>query len=143
MKKEKVVYAIYVKTTPDKIWEALTKSEFTRQYFWGVNVESDWKQGSTIRNLGDDGTIYSEGIILQAEKGKILSQTGRIIAPDGTKGKESIVTFEIEQHGDVCKLIVKHEHSSEEHKNALNGWEMSMGSLKSLLETGKALPFSA
>ena len=63
--------------------------------------------------------------------------------PDGTKGDESIVTFEIEQHGDVCKLSVTHEHSSDAHKEALNGWEMCMGSLKSLLETGEALPFSA
>ena len=74
MHKEKVVYAVYIKTTPNKIWEALTKSEFTRQYFWGVNVESDWNVGSKTRSFGDDGTTYSEGVILKSEKGKVLSQ---------------------------------------------------------------------
>ena len=140
MSEEKKVYTIYIKATPEKIWDALTKSEFTRQYFWGANVESDWQVGSKVRSFGDDGTTYSEGVILKSEPCKILSQNGRTIAPDGTKGDESVVTYEIEQHGDVCKLTVTHEHSSEDHKDAMNGWAMCMGSLKSLLETGEALP---
>lgn len=139
MSKEKVVYGIYINAPAEKIWDALTQSEYTRQYFWGSNVESDWKPGSKIRNFSDDGTTFGEGEVLKAEPGKILSQTSRMLGPDGTTSGESKITFEIEQHGDVCKLIVTHEHSSEMHKNAMGGWEMSMSSLKSLLETGEAL----
>lgn len=143
MHKEKVVYGIYINAPAEKIWDALTQSEYTRQYFGGSNVESDWKPGSKTRWFSDDGTTFAEGEVINSERGKILSQKEWMISPDGTKGSESIVTYEIEKHGDVCKLIVTHEHSSEKHKNAINGWEMSMGSLKSLLETGEALQIAA
>ena len=143
MHKEKVVYGIYINAPAEKIWDALTQSEYTRQYFWGTNVESDWKPGSKIRFFSDDGTTFAEGEVIKAERGKVLSQAERMIGPDGKKGDESIITYEIQQHGDVCKLIVTHEHSSEMHKNAINGWEMSMSSLKSLLETGEALALGA
>jgi len=142
MSEEKVVYGIYINASAEKIWDALTQSEYTRQYFWGTNVESDWKPGSKIRSFSDDGTTFGEGEVIKAERGKVLSYTDTMIGPNGTKGGESIITFEIEEHGDVCKLIVTHEHSSEEHKDAIHGWEMSMSSLKSLLETGEALPFA-
>ncbi len=139
MHKEKVVYGIYINAPAEKIWDALTQSEYIRQYFWGMNVESDWEVGSKIRSFSDDDVTFGEGEVLKAERGKILSVSDRMIGTDGKKGDEEIITYEIEQHGDVCKLIVTHEHSSEAHKNAINGWEMSMSSLKSLLETGKAL----
>jgi len=139
MEKQKVVYGIHINASAEKIWEALTQSEFTRQYFWGMNVESDWEVGSNIRSFSDEGVTFGEGKVLKAERGKILSISDRMIGHDGEKGDESIFTYEIEQHGEVCKLIVTHEHSSEAHKNAISGWEMSMSSLKSLLETGEDL----
>jgi len=139
MHEQKVVYGIYINAPAEKIWDALTKSEYIRQYFWGMNVESDWEVGSKTRSFSDEGVTFGEGEVLKSEPGKILSISDRMIGPDGKKGDESIITYEIEQHGDVCKLIVTHEHSSEAHKNAINGWEMIMSSLKSLLETGEAL----
>ncbi|NNF00583.1 MAG: ATPase [Pyrinomonadaceae bacterium] len=139
MEEKEVVYGIFIKATPEKIWDALTQSEFTRKYFWGTNVESDWKPGSKIRFFSDDGTTFSEGEVIKAERGKILSQSEWMIGPDGKKGGESVITFEIEKHGDSSKLIVTHVHSAKDHKKAMHGWEMSMSSLKSLLETGEAL----
>ena len=141
MSGEKVVYATFINATREKIWAALTQSEFTRLYLWGTNLESEWKPGSTLRGFMDDGTTCSEGKILKSVRGKSLSYTDEIIRPDGTKCGKSVITFEIEQHGEVCKLIVTHEHDSETHKDAMMGWEMTLSSLKSLLETGEALPF--
>lgn len=139
MHQDKVVYGIYVNAPAEKIWEALTESEYTRQYVWGSNVESDWKVGSPFRAHFDDGTTFMEGKILKSEPGKILSRTSIVILPDGSKGEESIVTFEIEPHGEINKLIVTHEEIPESFKDALLGWEMCFSSLKSLLETGEAL----
>ena len=139
MSKEKVVYGIYIKASAEKIWDALTKSEYTRQYVWGTNVESDWEVGSPFRAHFDDGTTFMEGEILKSERGKILSRKSAMILPDGTKGEESIITFEIEPAGEVNKLIVTHEDIPESFEDAMLGWEMCLSSLKSLLETGKAL----
>ncbi len=143
MTSKKVVYAIFIKATPEKVWSALTESKFTRQYFWGANVESDWIPDSPMRGFMDDGTTFMEGKILKAETGKILSHTFSMVSPDGTKAEESIVTFEIEPHGEVIRLIITHDDPTDSHEQALKGWEMSMSSLKSLLETGEALPFSS
>ncbi len=141
MEQQKVIYGIFIKASAEKLWDALTQSEYTRQYLWGMSVESDWKAGSTIRGFMDDGTTCSEGTVLKSEPGKILSQASVIIGPDGKSSGKSTITYEIEKHGDVCKLIVTHEHNSETHKNAMMGWEMCISSLKSLLETGEALVF--
>ena len=102
MEQQTVVYGIFINAPAEKIWDALTQSEYTRQYFWGANFESNWKPGSKIRGFSDDGTTFSEGEVIKAERGKILSRSDRMIGPDGKQGGESIITFEIEQHGDVC-----------------------------------------
>ena len=83
MHKEKVVYGIYINAPAEKIWDALTKSEYVRQYFWGMNVESDWEVGSKIRSFSDDDVTYSEGEVIKAERGKIISMAERMIGPDG------------------------------------------------------------
>ena len=139
MHNEKVVYGIYINAPAEKIWDALTQSEYTRQYVWGSNVESDWKPGSPFRAYFDDGATFMEGEILKAERGKILSYKSAMISPDGSKAEASITTFEIESLGEVNKLIVTHEEIPETIKDAMLGWEMCLSSLKSLLETGKAL----
>ncbi len=140
MAEETVSYATYIKTDADTVWKALTTSEFTRQYFWGANVESDWKPGSTFRGFMDDGTTFMNADILEAEPGKTLSYNFRMVQPDGSESEESKVTFSIEPMGEMVRLVVTHE-KAESHKDALMGWEMSMSSLKSLLETGNALAF--
>ena len=141
MQENKVIYGVFIKSTPEKVWAALTQSEFTRQYFPGSNVESDWKVGSQMRVFTDDGTTIMKAEIVESEPNKKLTMMCRLSAPDGSESEESKQTFDIEERGDVVKLIVTHEDPSASFGGAMDGWVKGMSSLKSLLETGAALRF--
>jgi len=142
MGRNKFVYGVFIRTSPRKVWDALTKSEFTRQYFQGANVESDWNAGSEMRVFMDDGVTIMKAEIIESEPGKKLAMKCRLIMPDGNESGESIQTFDIEDHGEVVKLTITHDDPSGSYGDAMNGWEKGLSSLKSLLETGEALPNS-
>ncbi len=137
------IYTSYIKTTPEKLWAALTNPEFTRQY-WGHNNLSDWKQGSewTHAHAGD-GHALVVGRVLESEPPKRLVLSWA--APEDLTDV-SQVSFDIEVVGDMVSLSVVHgqfKQGSGMAGKVSNGWPRVLSSLKSFLETGKPLDMGA
>ncbi|QOZ23565.1 SRPBCC family protein [Bradyrhizobium sp. CCBAU 51753] len=148
MPKPEFVYVTYIETTPDKLWDALTRSEFTRQYWFDTELKSDWKVGSSLA-LVMSGTITDTGEILEADRPRRLSYTFKHEAdPEMRKEPATKVVFTLEPHGKIVKLIVTHEGFGVGSKlldGISKGWPAILSGLKSLLETGKAaaIPLAA
>lgn len=149
MKSQIFMYVTYIRTTPEKLWEALTSSEFTREYWMGNTVESDWKTGSSVRFIKPDGKGILTGTILAADKPKVLSYTWSYHGTEEAQAeKPSRVTFLLERfepNPDLVKLTVTHDEFPENttiFSDISNGWPMVLSSLKTLLETKQAIHFS-
>lgn len=141
MSKPEFVYVTYIETTPEKLWEALTDGAFTRQYWFGTEVRSDWKVGSPFA-LVMGGKVTDTGEILEADRPRRLSYTFKHEA-DAEMRKEPAtkVVFRIVPYGDLVKLTVTHEGFTTGSKlldGISKGWPAILSGLKSLLETGKA-----
>ena len=139
----KIQVIVYLASTPEQVWNALTDPEITQQYWSGTRIESDWKIGSKViyrRN----GTITDEHVVLKVEPLRLLSHTFHPVSVEEFRNEPpSRVTFEIEAGGPVVRLTVIHdefEEESEVYHACSEGWPMLMSSLKTLLETGKPLP---
>jgi uncharacterized protein YndB with AHSA1/START domain len=148
MSKPEFVYISYIETTPEKLWEALTSSEFSRRYWWDTSVVSDWKVGSPF-SLVLNGKTTDVGEILEADRPRRLSYTFRhILSEAARKERPSRVTFVLEQYGKLVKLTLTQEDFAENSviiDGVSKGWPAIMSSLKSMLETGEPLviPFDA
>ena len=148
MRKPEFVYVTYIETTPEKLWEALTSSEFSERYWWGTKVLSNWKVGSPLA-LVMNGTTTDTGEVLEAEPPRRLSYSFKHVLDDEMRNERpSKVVFTIEPHGKLVKLTLTHEGFAEDSKlldGISKGWPAILSSLKSLLETGTALaiPVSA
>jgi uncharacterized protein YndB with AHSA1/START domain len=142
MSKPEFVYITYIETTPEKLWEALTSSEFSRQYWFGTELHTDWKIGSPFA-LVMDGTPRDVGEILEFDRPRRLSYTfSHVLDEELRQEKPTTVVFTIEPHGKFVKLILTHEGFAVSNKlldGISKGWPAIMSSLKSLLETGTAL----
>jgi len=142
MSRPEFVYVTYIETTPEKLWEALTSSEFTRRYWFNTEVRSDWKVGSPIA-LVMDGKTTDVGEILEADRPRRLSYTFKHVLDEELKKEPaSKVVVTIEPHGKVAKLTLTHEGFVEGGKmldGISKGWPAIIASLKSLLESGTAL----
>jgi uncharacterized protein YndB with AHSA1/START domain len=136
------IYVSYIETTPEKLWEALTSSDFTRRYWWDTRVVSDWKVGSPF-SLVLNGRTTDVGEILEAARPRRLSYTFRHILNEAARNERpSRVTFVLEPHGKLVKLTLTHEDFAEDSvviDGISKGWPAIMSSLKSLLESGEAL----
>ena len=136
------VFEIYIKTTPEKLWEAITNTEMRAKYNFGVGVESDWQQGSPYRAVhAGAGFAISEGKNVEVDPPRRLVQTFTALWSDEVKAEgESQVTWEIEPIGSSCRLRVIHEGLAPEANSELyGGWPMILSGLKTLLETGEQL----
>jgi uncharacterized protein YndB with AHSA1/START domain len=141
VRKPDFIYVTYIETTPEKLWEALTSSEFSKRYWFGTELKSDWKVGSPL-TLVMNGTTTDTGEILEADRPRRLSYTFKHVINEAYRNeKPSKVVFNIEPHGKFVKLTLTHEGFAEGSK-LLDG---ILSSLKSLLESGTALeiPVSA
>ena len=135
------IYTTYIKSTPEKIWAALTNPEFARQY-WGNENVSDWKKGSEWKHM-DGKEVRVTGKVLESNPPKHLVLSW---ADPADKADESRVTFEIEAFGEMTKLNVVHGNfnAGSEMKNKVSkGWPLVLSNLKSFLETGKAFDIAA
>ena len=143
MKTEKLIYVIYVRTTPEKLWMGLTQPEFTRQYFMGTVQESEWKKGASWKIVKPDGEVTDSGELLEIEPNRRLVLKWRNeFRPELKAEGYSRMTYEIETEGKSAKLTVVHEMDKEGSKfiaAVSNGWPHILSSLKSLLETGESL----
>jgi uncharacterized protein YndB with AHSA1/START domain len=142
MSKPEFVYTTYIETTAEKLWHALTDGDFTERYWFGHRVASDWKVGSPYR-FAKQGAGTIEGKVLIAEPPKRLAYTWDPCSPEAKRERTSRVTFDLEPRCNVIKLTVTHDNLDEGGKTLRDisgGWPMVIASLKSLLETGHALP---
>lgn len=139
------VYVTYIKTTPEKLWDALTNPAFTKQYWFGIAVTSDWKVGSPLTYLSN-GETKVEGKVLVADRPKLLSYTFREAFGESSKEPPTKVTLELEPEAgtETVRLTVTHTDfvAGSKHRPSISGgWPAVLSGLKSLLETGKTLEF--
>jgi uncharacterized protein YndB with AHSA1/START domain len=136
------VFEIYIKTTPERLWEAITEPELRKEYSFGVAVVSDWKNGSSYRSVHPalDGPL-AEGENLEVDPPNRLVQSFTALWSDEVKAEgTSRVTWEIEQVEDSCRLTVTHDQLRDGANAELyGGWPMILSGLKTLLETGGTL----
>ena len=136
------VFEIYIKTTPERLWEAITNPEMRRKYNFGVGVESDWTPGSPYRGISPLAPApICEGENLEVDPPRRLVQSFRALWSDDVKRQgTSRVTWEIQPIGDSCRLTVTHDQLREDaHPELYGGWPMILSGLKTLLETGELL----
>lgn len=136
------VYEIFIKTTPERLWEAITNPELRSKYSFGVWVESDWTPGSTyVGRSGKTPLLITEGENLEVDRPRRLVQSFRALWSDEVKAEgTSRVTWEIEQIQDTCRLTVMHDQLREGANPELyGGHPMILSGLKTLLETGELL----
>jgi uncharacterized protein YndB with AHSA1/START domain len=136
------VFEIYIKTTPERLWEAITDSEMRQKYSFGVGVESDWTPGSQYEAVhARAGMAISSGENLEVEPPHRLVQSFTALWGDDVQSEgTSRVTWEIEQVADSCRLTVTHDELREGANDQLyGGWPMILSGLKTLLETGELL----
>ncbi len=135
------VYEVYIRTTPEKLWEAITDGAITRQYLFGAALEpGSLEPGKRMRYRLEDGTLMLDGEVLELERHRKIVQTWR--GMPNADDPLSRVTWEITPLGDVCKLAVIHEHSdacTKTAKGTQEGWPIVLSGLKTLLETGAPL----
>lgn len=142
---DRFVYVTYIRTTPEKIWDALREPEFTKQYWFGNWQESDWKKGASWKLLAPDGNMNASGEIVEIEKPKRLVITWRgEKTPEQKAEGYSRCTYEIEPTANgTVKLSVLHEidrPNSAVIRAVSGGWPMVLSNLKTMLETGEGLP---
>jgi uncharacterized protein YndB with AHSA1/START domain len=136
------VFEIYIRTTPERLWEAITDPAIRQKYHFGASIESDWAAGSPYR-LGHPaaGRALMEGENLVVDPPRRLVQTMRALwGPEAEHAGTSRVTWEIEPVGDSCRLTLIHDQLPEDAPSELyGGWPMILSGLKTWLETGETL----
>ena len=142
------VHTTFIRATPDRIWRALTESDFTVRYYYSSTVDSDWQPGSPIA-YRIDGELALEGVILESDPPRRLAMTFHAVWDETVAADEpSRMTFEIDEAGPgVSKLTVVHDGftaENETYRQVTGGWSFIASGLKTLLETGEPLmPASA
>ena len=135
------VFEIYIKTTPERLWEAITDGDLRSKYSFGVRVDSDWTTGSRYESSHPSGVAIVEGENLEVDPPRRLVQSFNALWSDDVKSEgTSRVTWEIEPVEDSCRLTVTHDQLREGANDELyGGWPMILSGLKTWLETGKLL----
>jgi uncharacterized protein YndB with AHSA1/START domain len=142
--KPTLVYAIYIKSTPEKVWQALTTGEVSARYFFGNSVEVDQRVGGAYVVRTPDGALHISGEVIECERPRKLTVTFNVNWPALIeKLGPTLVSYEIEPAGDAVKLTLTEAHDRPLGDDILSGgrqgWPAIMSSLKSLLETGEPL----
>ena len=136
------VFEIYIKTTPERLWEAITDPEQRAQYNFGVGVRSDWTNGSRYETVHAraEGPL-AEGENLEVDPPRRLVQSFTALWSDDVKAEgTSRVTWEIQPIEDSCRLTVTHDQLREGANDELfGGWPMILSGLKTYIETGEQL----
>ena len=136
------VFEIYIRTTPERLWEAITDPEIRSNYNFGSRVSSDWTPGSRFEMSHPSAEgLLGEGVNLEVDPPRRLVQTMVALWGDDVKSEgTSRITWDIEPIGDSCRLVVTHDQLREGANNQLyGGWPMILSGLKTWLETGELL----
>jgi uncharacterized protein YndB with AHSA1/START domain len=138
----KFVYVTYIRSTREKVFQALTDGAATREYWSGYRIESDWKVGGPLRFYDGDDKLAHDDKVLAFDPPSLLSYGWKPLRKAFEGETESRVTFTLEQAGEHVKLTMVHDEMMPGGKmlNAVSGgWPVVLSSLKSLLETGAPL----
>jgi uncharacterized protein YndB with AHSA1/START domain len=140
MARSTFVYVTYIRTTPEKLWKALTDAEFERQYWFGCRCESEWTAGSPWRLVSGDGKVFDAGEIVESDPPRRLVIRWRHQNKPELKAEgDSLCTMEIEPSSTAVKLSITHTIEREPSQliaAVSGGWPKVLSNLKSLLETG-------
>jgi uncharacterized protein YndB with AHSA1/START domain len=143
MADSRFVYVTYIRTTPEKLWQALIQPQFTKQFWCETWQDCQWKVGASWKLMVPDGRVADSGKILEIDPPRklVLSWQNHLFADANAEGF-SRLTYELEKQDDVVKFTVIHQIDKEGSTlidKVSNGWPMILASLKSLLETGESL----
>jgi uncharacterized protein YndB with AHSA1/START domain len=136
------VFEIYIRTTPERLWEAITDPAIRAKYNFGATVASDWTPGSLLEMRTANGQVrLGEGEVLESEPPRRLVHSMTALWSDDAKNEgASRVTWEIEPVGDSCRLLLTHDQLREgANEEIFGGWPMILSGLKTWLETGELL----
>ncbi|HYK66829.1 MAG TPA: metalloregulator ArsR/SmtB family transcription factor [Streptosporangiaceae bacterium] len=136
------IFEIYIRTTPERLWAAITDPDIRRKYNFGAAVESDWKPGSRLEMAHPSAPgLLGEGEVLEADPPYRLVHTLTALWSDDVKSEgASRVTWEIEQVADSCRLVLTHDQLREGANDQIyGGWPMILSGLKTWLESGELL----
>ena len=137
------VYEVIIRATPERIWEAITRSELTRDYFYGTLVESEWKPGAPLRYAYADGRVAAEGTVIEMDPPRRLVHTFSALWDDRVKADAPHrVSWTIEPMGSSCRVRVEHfdfEGPTATFESITGGLSVILSGMKTLLETGEPL----
>lgn len=145
MRKPDFVYVIYIQTTPEKLWNALIDPEMTKDYWWRHRNRSDWKPGSawSHENYDDSTSVDIVGTVIESKPPERLVLTWANPAKASDPSKVSRVTFDIVRLPHEVRLTVTHDETYPEMLSAIStGWPAVLSNLKTMLETGSAMPMA-
>jgi uncharacterized protein YndB with AHSA1/START domain len=142
--KPAIVYTIYIASTREKVWQALTTAEFSRMYFSDFAIEAELKVGGAFIARAPDGSVHISGEVFECDPPRRLTVSWNVNWPGLVERLgPTLVTYEIEQAGDAVKLTMLQSHDREISDDILEGgrqgWPAILSSLKSVLETGHPL----
>jgi uncharacterized protein YndB with AHSA1/START domain len=150
MAKSTYVYVSYIRTTPQKLWSALTDADFIKQYWFGMHCECQWTAGSSWKLVSSSGQTFDTGEIVEATPPRRLVIRWRHVnKPELNAEGDSLCTMELEPDGTAVKLTITHTIEADPSKfiaAVSGGWPKVISNLKSLLETGAIAlqePYSA
>jgi len=140
MAKSTYLYVSYIRTTPEKLWKALTDPEFTKQYWFGMRSESEWRPGASWKLVAGDGKVWDAGEVVEAKPPKrLVLRWQHQNKPELKAEGPTLCTMELEPSGSAVKLTITHSierDSSKVIEAGSGGWPKVISNLKSLLETG-------
>lgn len=140
MAKSTFVYVTYIRTTPQRLWSALTDAEFMKQYWFGMHCESDFVAGSTWKLVNDAGEVWDAGDIAEADPPRrLVIRWQHQMRPELKAEGTSVCTIELAPIGQAVRLSITHSvdrEGSQLVEAVSGGWPKILSNLKSLLETG-------
>ena len=143
MTRSTFVYVTYIRTTPEKLWSALTDREFMKQYWFGTYGESEWRPGSSWRHVTGDGQVLDTGEIVEADPPRrLVIRWQNQHKPELRAEGASLCTIELEPTGAAVKLFITHSIERDPSKfiaAVSAGWPKVISNLKSVLETGSVV----
>lgn len=142
------VFEVYIRTTAEKLWQAITDGDFTEKYYFGTRIESDLQDGSVFNYVTSDGNSMVEGKVIESDPPRKLVTTFNPVwaKTRDSNFPETRVTYEIETAGSACKLRLVHEGlptGDPMTHGIFGGWSQILSGLKTLLETGEPLVVQA
>ena len=137
------VYVTYIRTTAEKLWSALTKPQFAKQYWFGMHMASEWKPGAEWKLCFTDGRVADIGEVLEVDPPRrLVLRWQNEFRPELKAEGPAKCTFELEPNGEIVKLTITHSSPRPDSQLIVavsGGWPKILANLKSLLETGKPM----